>query len=723
MQDDKIFSEAAQAVAKNPPQTEEGKQLLKTAVDAEQTVRIKQYPENYNLVEGMDAAKAQEIGREIKRGFDDDDKTRADWLEMHEFWLRLYMQTDSAQNSDPERDWGATESIPILTEACDQFQSRSYKSFFPSKTFVSAIPVKHTNDPEQRRLLKEKADRIGRHMSWQLGIKDKNYRKDKRALFLGAAVHGSFFTKTFFDIVKKKIIVDNVRPTDLVIDYKIGARRIEDVLRKSQIIYTTVGETQKLKNSGVLFESANPHRGIESSYNKAVEEAHGLQQGTYSNKLFEPSVLIEQQFYLDIDDSGQFLPYLGVIDLSNGKLLRLTIDYDADPMGTPTKDYEQIQYYTHYKFSENPDGFYGLGLGHKIGDINSAVNIGVRQMLDAATLANDGNNSGFISERLCLDGEEEISLSLGKYKKIPDTTGELQNGIMTMKFAGPSEALGSLIEKLDQRAQRMASTTEATTGAIETNRQPTTVLAQIEQAMEMFSSVQMGIADSLGDELGLVYRLNQKHLPLVEYFTINDSAEQITKFDYVDDMSVEPIFDPKFATQQQKMARAQSIIQMTLQNPVNQQRPQVIDAAFRRAYEAMDEDNIEELIPTAPPPLNIDDQIKENMLFLMPNDKKPPFDVFPEHDHQRHLAELEPFVAQYGATLQPDQQQQVISHKMKHESFLYGQQMGVIPYGQTETQSSGAGGMESQPSNQMALGPVNAELSRPQQFTSNQGQQ
>jgi hypothetical protein len=39
----------------------------------------------------------------------------------------------------------------------------------------------------------------------------------------------------------------------------------------------------------------------------------------------------------------------------------------------PTKDYEQVQYFTHYKFKENPDGFYGLGLGHSIGDLNSAA--------------------------------------------------------------------------------------------------------------------------------------------------------------------------------------------------------------------------------------------------------------------------------------------------------------------------------------------------------------
>lgn len=628
---------------------------------------------------------------------------------MHEFWLRLYMQTDSAQNSDPERDWGATESIPIMTEACDQFQSRAYKAFFPNETFVSAVPVTHTLDPQKRQLLKDRADRVGRHMSWQLGIKDKNYRKDKRALFLGTAVHGSFFTKTYFNSLKKRVIVDNVRPTDLVISYNVGPKRIEEVARKSHVIYTTIGDTQVLVNKGWLIEAARANLGGgHNTYNKAVDESTGIQAGNNSIRRNQPTILVEQQLFLDIDDTNNFIPYIGTIDLASGRLLRLTIDYEADPNGNPLKDYEQIQYYTHYKFSENPDGFYGLGLGHKIGDLNSAINIGMRQLLDAATLANDGNSSGYISERMCLDGEEEVSLTLGKLKKIPDTAGDLQQGIMLMKFPGPSEALYKTVEYLDQRAQRIASTTEATTGSIEKNQQPTTVLAQIEQAMEMFSSVQMGLADSLGDELEKVYNLNKKHLPLVEYFTVNDSPEQVTRQDYADDMAVMPIFDPKFATQQQKMARAQAIVQMSLQNPVNQQRPQMIDAAFRRAYEAMDEDNIEELIPVQQPPQEIDDQNKENMMFLMPAGQKPNFTVFPTQNHEQHLAQLEPFVAQYGGKLMPDQQQEVIAHKQMHEAYLYGQHQGLIP--PPEAKPAGIGGMEGQPGNQMAIGPSGADV-------------
>lgn len=686
----------AQHAAEAPPQTDEGQQFLDQFTSAEQAVRLKKASNYYNIAQDLDDDQKTKIGQEIKKGFQDDDQSRADWLEMHEFWLRLYMQTDSAIAQDSERSWGATESIPILTEACDQFQGRSYKAFFPNETFISAVPVSHTKDPQKRKMNEERAERIGRHLSWQLGIKNKNYKKDKNALFLGVAVHGSFFTKTYFNTYKNMVCIDNVRPTDLVINYNVGPKRIEEVLRKSHIIYTTVGETENLVQKGYFSEAAKGSYGQgDTSYNEAVDESQGLIKGANLIKRDKDAVLVEQQFYYDIDESGQYLPYLGTIDLASGRLLRLTIDYAADPMGNPTDDHAQIQYYTHYKFAENPDGFYGLGLGQKIGDLNSAVNIGMRQMLDAATLANDGNNSGYISERLCMDGEEEVSLTLGKLKKIPDTTGDLAQGIMMMKFPGPSESLMKMIEFMDMRAQRMASTTEATTGSIGKNQQPTTVLAQIEQAMEMFSSAQMGLSDDLGDELDKVYKLNQQHLPLIEYFTINDIPEQITRMDLTDDMMIQPIFDPKYATQMQKVQRAQAIGQIVMNNPLTQTRPQVMDLLCKIQLEALDADDIEALVPEPPPPENINDQIAENALFLMPPEKRPNFTVFPQQDHEKHLQELHDFVATHGKTLQPEQAQAVTSHKMMHDSFLYAIQKGLIPPPPTPDQQQQLIGMQS----------------------------
>lgn len=646
--------------------------------------RIQNAAETYNLAKDLDPDLLREIGQEVMKGFEDDDKTRTPWLEQHTFWLSLYMQQDYAMNADPERSWGATESVPILTEACDQFQSRTYKIFFPGDNFVSAVPVRRPQDPKEYDALDKRAERIGKHMSYQLGMQDRAYRQDKDALFLGTAVHGSFFTKTYFSEKKKRFQVDNVRPTDLVVNYTVGPARIEELERKSHIIYSTVGKTERMVDSGYFIEAAKPANAQidKNTYNLKVDEVQGLSPGNSSLKQDRIAVLIEQHVYMDFD--GIYKPYIITVCGASRKVLRITIGYEADPSGNPLKDYEQEQYFTHYKYKENPDGFYGLGLGHTIGDLNSAVNIMLRQCMDAATLANDGNMSGFVSERLGLEGDE-IRMVLGRFRKIPDTVGDLQNSLWTGKFPGPNTALLQIMEQMDQRAQRLGATTEATTGTIDKVVQPTTLINQIDQALEQFSSVQMRLSNSLSEELQKIYKINQKFLPLVDYFTINEAPEAITRADYADDMLVEPVFDPKYATQSQKIARAQAELQVTMQNPVNQSRPQVVDAACRRYLEALQVENIEELIPPQPQVQKIDDQNLENVYFIMPKESRPVFDVFPEQDHADHIKkieELSALMAQMGLQLPPDQQEDLFKHQLKHYAYLYGQLTGAVPTGQ-----------------------------------------
>lgn len=663
--------------AENPPQTDQGKALLQQLTAEEQQQVITNAAETFNLAQSMDEGLQKDIAQEVYKGYGDDNDTRTEWLDQHTFWLSLYMQQDYAENSDSERSWGATESIPILAEACDQFQTRTYKAMFPNDSFVSAVPMRRT--PNDEVSLEERAERIGHHMSYQLGFEDRNFKQDKDALFLGVAVHGSFFTKTYFNDRKRRFQVDNIRPTDLVVNYNVGPTRIEDLRRKTHIRYSTIGETEDWVRQGFFSQPAMAAQYEDKSpYNVKVDETQGLAPNSYTSiKRDAPAVLLEQHLYLDLDDTGIYKPYIATICAASRRLLRLTVGYECDPVGNPTKDFEQTQYFTHYKFKENPDGFYGLGLGHSIGDLNSAANIMLRQIMDAGTLANDGNMSGFISERLGLEGDE-IRMVLGKLNKIPDTIGDFQNSIMMMKFPGPNAALIEIMQAIDERAQRLGSTTEATTGTPSRQEVATTYLAEIEQAMETFSSVQMRLSNSFSEELQKIYRINQKYLPLVSYYVVNNTPEAITRGDYVDDMLIQPVFDPKFATHQQKIARAQAELQATMENPNNQMRPQVYDVAFGRYLKALDVDNIEELLPGAAPPQEIDDQNVENMQFLMPPQARQPFDVFPQQNHMQHLTQLEQFVAEKGATLDPEQQQAVIMHKMKHEAYQYGIEKGII---------------------------------------------
>lgn len=304
---DDILNEAAQSIAETPPQDDIEQQTVEGLAQSELQGRINTAAETYNLAQDLDDQLLKSIGRECLQGFQDDENSRSEWLDQHTFWLSLYMQSDYAETSDPERSWGATESVPLLTEAADQFQARTYKAFFPQDTFISAIPMRKTR--ADRKMLEKRAESIANHMSYQLGYLDTSYKQDKDALFLGAAVHGSFFTKTYFSPTLKRFKVDNVRPTDLVINYSVGAIRIEDVRRKSHIIYSTVGETQRMVNSGYLMDACKACMLTgDNAYNVKVDETQGISQGQNSRKEDRQAILVEQHCYLDIDNNDDFRP-------------------------------------------------------------------------------------------------------------------------------------------------------------------------------------------------------------------------------------------------------------------------------------------------------------------------------------------------------------------------------------------------------------------------------
>src|SRR4029079_5922139 len=103
-------------------------------------------------------------------------------------------------------DGSSEESMPMVTEACNQFHARAFQALFPNRSIIKCIPTGAVRDRDMQR-----AERVGKHMAWKLLVKDKTYKRRKDSLLLGVAVHGSVFTQTYFDPIKQINCTDNIR--------------------------------------------------------------------------------------------------------------------------------------------------------------------------------------------------------------------------------------------------------------------------------------------------------------------------------------------------------------------------------------------------------------------------------------------------------------------------------------------------------------------------------
>ena len=565
-----------------------------------------------------------------------DQDARSGWMQQHASWIKLYFLQD-VPKTPPWPD-SSTEGIPILAEAVNQFSARAYKALFPSRTFIKAVPIGKP-DPKS----KERAERVSNHMSWQLTARDRTYIKNKSRLLHALPLHGSFFTKTYYSPYKKGPVIENVRPTDLVIPYGVGSRDLEDIERKTHVVFLSANKCARMTEDGYFIGDSTPIGMDEVEWNP-VTKAHDDAQKTPPNdtrKYDQLCLKLEQHMLFDLDKDGIAEPYIATVDYQSRQLNRLSIRYEVDELGNPTNDKEPIEYFTHYQFLDNPDGFYGLGFGHLLAPINTAVNKLLRQTIDAGTLSTVGNMSGFVSKRLALP-KDKLELTMGEFTAVAASTDDIKSGIFQFEFPGPNAALRDMLTILTQRADRLATVTEAVTGQTDKVQQPTALLALIEQSLQVFSSIYQRIAGSLGDELQKVFNINGKFMNPEEYFSVQDDDGSVIgkhafRDDYAPDLQVMPIADPQMSTERQKLARAEAEWNFLSTNQLVLQSPSHYLNASRRFLKAIGSESIDEVLPSfdqGGDGMREDDPTKEGFIIVF-SDVAPR--VFPEQDHMAHI--------------------------------------------------------------------------------------
>lgn len=617
----------------------------KTHQDREQDF----HPELVNLAAQLNETDSgrdhlKDIGILVYDDYEEDEHSRTQWVEKMTVWQKVYDQMDRPML--PPWSGSSEESMPILTEACLQFHARAYKGFFGEPHFITAMPIGGPADnapamtpiamamagqaqqaqqaPQQpgqpppaaqatqaapQTLAppkdphgdqQQRAQRVGAYMSWDMSIRDRSFMRNKDRLLRALPLLGSYFTKTYRDPSAKTNVVENVHPMNLVVSYSNIGVDIEDVERKTQIVFLSMRKARWLASQGWFIKTPQSFTGTSANpeYQQTVEDLSGVRKPYFSK---EPDAkILEQHRWLDLDGDGIDEPYIVWIDASTREVLRMTIRYEVDPKtGAPTNHKAPIEYFTHYVYFENPTGFYGHGLGHLLGNTNRAVNKLLRQAIDASTLAT--LHTGFATKSAGLK-KQYIEFELGKIVTLDGNVDDIRKHIYFVDHPGPSAGHIEMMNLLIQSAERLGQVTEMLTGDADKVYQPTTANALIEQGLMTFSAVQIRVHNAMEQELQKVYRLYKLYADQQTYFTFNDGQgpKDYTVFaqDFQDNIHVQPAMDPTQASQQQKLQRAQMEYQTAMTNPIIGEVPRCRLNATARFLRAIGCINTDEIIPT-----------------------------------------------------------------------------------------------------------------------------
>lgn len=544
-----------------------------------------------NVADGIDEEKLHLIGREVVDGYKRDLDSRSEWEERLEDSLKLAAQV--TENKSFPWENAANVKYPLLTTAALQFASRAYPALIPGPNLVKGRVIGFDEDGSKL----EQAIRIGKHMSYQLMEEMEDWEEDMDKLCIIIPIVGCAFKKTYYSPLKDQNISELVLAQDLVVDYY--AKSLEDATRITHRLYQTERDIKERQLSGIYLDVD-----LVTPQGPDTSDTHDIINGLKEPEADEatPYTVLEQHAYLDLDDDGYSEPYIITVELESSKVLRITPRFDATGVlneGDKVIHIKPVHYFTKFSFIPNPDGgFYDIGFGTLLGPINNTIDSAINQLLDAGTLSN--LPSGFLGRGIRLKGGN-YRFTPGEWKFVNSTGDDLRKGIVPLPINAPDATVFNLLGLMIQSGERLSSTVDSMVGENPgQNQKATTTVAVIEQGMKVFSGIYKRLYRSLKKEVKKLYRLNGIFLPLEAYFIILDpSQEQAAKIgrgDY-DGASVDviPSADPTVATEQQKLAKAQGLLELLQMGTVNP-----IEVT-RRVLEAQEQPGIDLLMQLPPP--------------------------------------------------------------------------------------------------------------------------
>lgn len=560
-----------------------------------------------NIAEDLDETTLNAIGAKVCEEFkiDEDSRKANGWTDRNEAAMKLALQTAEAKNTP----WPGASNVkfPLISTAAIQFNARAMPAVLDGPNIVKGkvlgsdkgVPVQGSDgqpvqgpggEPEWQKEPGEKkarADRIGRHMSYQLLEEMDGWEEDTDKLLIMLPIVGCAFRKTWFDPLKGYNCSELITPDKLVVNY--WAKNLETAPRVTHVLTFYPNEIEERFRGGSWLRQV-----LGDAPNAANDDQ-------------APHGFLEQHRLWDLDGDGYAEPYIVTVHQETQKVVRVVARYDAEGVeveGDQIIRIKGVRCFTKYPFIPSPDGsFYDIGFGTLLKPFSDTINTALNQLMDSATLANMGG--GFIGSGVSMKSGA-VRFKPGEWKKTETTGPTLRESIVPLPVTQPSAVLQSLLVFLIDAAKDVTATQDILTGEAGSANLPVgTTLAMIEQGLKTFSAIVKRIHRALKDELACLYRLNAIYLEEEGYFTFQDAEEAIAKQDYaLGDVDVMPVSDPSMATDAQKLARAQFLMQFMKQGLDDRK-------IIERSMDAASIPDAKELWPTEPPPVDPELQLKE----------------------------------------------------------------------------------------------------------------
>jgi chaperonin GroES len=510
-----------------------------------------------NLMDRLDRADIDAIGLLCYEGYKRDKMSRLVWERRMEAGMDLAMQVSRDKNFP----WTGCSNVifPLITIAALQFSARAYSNIISGTDVVKYRVV--GDDPTGE--VRNRADRISKHMSWQILEEDTSWEEQHDRLLINLGIVGTNFIKTYFSPRLNHNVSELVLARDFVLDYY--AKSVESCARKTQIVPLYRNEIYERCQSEIFDPAildAEWYHGVPTkpTSNPKVDNRHGQQPPQPDEDT--PFITLEQHRLLDLDGDGYAEPYIVTIEESSKAVLRIVARYDSEDAIERTSSgrilrIHPTEYYTKYSFIPAPDGsVYDVGFGVLLGPLNEAVNTGINQLLDSGTMQN--SIGGFLGRGAKIRGGV-YTMAPWEWKRVDSTGDDLRKNMVPFPERQPSTVMFQLLNLLINYTDRVAGTVDQMVGENPGQNTPAeTSRNMTEQGMQVYSVIFKRVWRSMKEEFKKLHYLNSLFLPSRQRY--GTMGEEIRQEDYKSSSEyVVPVADPHIVSQSQRVAQASAV--------------------------------------------------------------------------------------------------------------------------------------------------------------------
>jgi hypothetical protein len=572
-----------------------------------------------NLAEEMPDRELGRIAGELLGEYDANKAGRQEWEDAYANGLELLGFSYEERTQPFRGSSGVTH--PLLAEAATQFQAQAFNELLPSSG-----PVRTTIVGAETRDKQQQSQRVRQFMNYYITNVMEEYTPELDQMLFYLPLAGSTFKKVYYDENMGRAVSKFIPAEHLVVPYETSD--LETCPNITQTLRISLNELRKKQISGFYLDiPVLPGQSEGDSVTDEINKIDGMSpnQIDYDCTLLECHVDLDIEGYEETDEDGEptgiKVPYVVTISQDNGQILSIRRNYREDDDMK-----RKIQYFVHYKFLPG-FGFYGLGLIHTIGGLSRTATAALRQLIDAGTLSN--LPAGFKARGLRIRDDDD-PLQPGEFRDVDAPGGAIRDSLMPLPFKGPDQTLFQLLGFVVDAGRRFATITDMKVGDGNQQAAVGTTIALLEQGSRVMSAVHKRLHYAMRLEFKILSRVMSESLPDEYPYAVEgeDSAVKATDFD--DRVDVVPVSDPNVFSQAQRIALAQTKLQLAGAAPDLHNMYEV----YRDMYDALgvkDTDRIMKRVPDEEPTPK--DPAQENIDVMDMVTLK----AFQGQDHESHI--------------------------------------------------------------------------------------